>query len=614
MNLHKKNHILKLVSEYLKKYKVFPKLTDLTKLDKNITKSYIRYYFVTGVNLKKEFASKYPKLYKQSLEVKTEGDLAKDNLLKAVADFVDKYKRFPNNSELTVSSNMSYASVRHHFGTILNMKEKCRESHPNTFKNIVDETLFNKKNYEKLKDATKPFKRFVVTSAVTGCKVHKRFAQSVLNYCKKKNAMLLIIPITDPASKAGWTLDPFIGELVDKKLASVVFSDLELNSNIFISSIRMSSKQIDPTTGLDRIAKDRSFIYGSPKQRLKFIANETNSLPKAAMGTGAITLSDYDTEHYMSKRTAYLAQEDHKIGALIVETPSNKKYHFRQIQAEKQSGNFVDLGNYYKPNSKREKLDAELIKLGDWHTGDTCPVAKKAWSELVKKVKPNYIFMEDIFDGKCINHHEEKKLILQAQKAQVGKLNLESELKLVANELKELVKWPKKQVIITYSNHDDFLARWLNSGNWIKSFENVGIASELVKSMLEGKMPLQMGVEKYLDEATKKKLRWLKLDESFILNGIEQGVHGHKGPDGSRGSLQNLEKSYTACNVAHRHSPAILRDAWQAGTSTVLSLEYTSGASSWVNASIVQYPNGGRQIINSIKGVWRFREKDLLKK
>ena len=534
----------------------------------------------------------------------------KEEIIKIVIDFVKKYKKNPSYTEL-IPGGVRKDTIIYYFKGITGLKDECRKLHPKVYKNIVDETIFDKKKFKK---AIKKYKRFIVTSAVTGCPIHARFVKSIMQFCKKKNAHLLVIPITDPASNAGWDLDPILIKLQEMGKLSLVMGDISLNDNIYISKISMSSKQIDPTTGLDRLASDASFIYGSPKQRLKFIPNSKGNFPHALMGTGCITLPNYETSHYMSKRTAYLAQHDHKIGGIIVEVPDKKHYHFRQIQSEPSAGNFSDLGNYYKPNSAREKLDAELVKLGDWHAGDTCPAAIKSWKELCKKVSPKYVIMEDLFDGKCINHHDKKKLLCQAKKANAGKRSLEKELKLVAKDLTELVGWAKKQVVVTYSNHDDFLYRWLESGDWIKDAENFGVANKLAESVINGEMPLKVGVEKYLTEKVKKKVRWLEPDESWKVGGIEQGVHGHNGPDGAKGSLMNIEKAYRRVNMGHRHTPAILRDAWQVGTSTFLDLDYTKGASSWLHSSLVQYPNGMRQLVNSIAGKWRFREKDIAEK
>lgn len=530
--------------------------------------------------------------------------MSREEILKIYANFVKAKKRTPSESELQ-KLKVTRNATRWHFNTVREMKEGAREAYPDIFKNIIDETLFNKKNFAKLEGAVSNYKRFVVTTAVTGCPMHKKFYKSLKSYCAKNEAMLLVIPITDPASSAGWELDKSIGEAQDSGDLTVVFGDLALNSNLYISGIRMSAKQIDPTTGTDRIGKDCSFIFGSPKQRLKFLPNDKFKLPHASMGTGAITIPEYDTERYMSQRTAYLADFEHKIAAIIVEIEDDEIFHFRQIQAEPKSGNFVDLGNYYKSSGKVERMEAEAFIPGDWHAGETDPTAKAAWKEVCELVNPNYLILHDLFNGKSISHHECKKVITKAIHAEKGLTSLRDELKITADEVNEIHQWTRKGCVVAYSNHDDFIIRYLEDGRWLKDHQNFKIANELAGEAVDGVMPAQYGVEKFMDEAAKKRTRWLKLDESFKICRIEQGAHGHIGPSGSRGSLANLEKIYAACNLGHSHTPGILRDAWQMGTTGLLDQGFNKGGSSWMHTGIIQYPNGSRQMINSIKGNWR---------
>ena len=113
-----------------------------------------------------------------------------------------------------------------------------------------------------------------------GCPVHQGFLDSIRTYCDKKDAMLLVLPAADPASAGDWNLDKELG------IQSIVFGDIKLNSNLFICSIKLSAKQIDPTTGLSRIGqRNGSFIYASPKQRLKFMPVSNIKYPHAEMTT-----------------------------------------------------------------------------------------------------------------------------------------------------------------------------------------------------------------------------------------------------------------------------------------------------------------------------------------
>ena len=95
----------------------------------------------------------------------------------------------------------------------------------------------------------------------------------------------------------------------------------------------------------------------------------------------------------------------------------------------------------------------------------------------------------------------------------------------------------------------------------------------------------------------------MKLDESYKIGGVELGMHGHLGSNGSRGgSPANMEMSYGKVVYGHRHTAEILRDAYCVGTSTHLTLGYNKGSSSWTHTHCLVYPNGQRQLINFING------------
>jgi hypothetical protein len=95
-------------------------------------------------------------------------------------------------------------------------------------------------------------------------------------------------------------------------------------------------------------------------------------------------------------------------------------------------------------------------------------------------------------------------------------------------------------------------------------------------------------------------------DESFVVGGIENGIHGHLGANGSRSpGLQGIEKAYGTANVGHTHAAGILRGVFRVGTTSFLKVSYNKGASSWTQTHLIQHPNGSRQLINCINGKWR---------
>ena len=531
--------------------------------------------------------------------------VTKQTIAKIYMAFVRENTAAPTRNEL-MKLKVTISEVRHHYITFEALHLEMRDKYPKAFRNVVDETIFSKENFEKLKQEAGSYKKFIITTAVSGAFVHERFYKSLKSYCEKENALLIIQVVKDTAAQINkFKLDPIL------KDEFFLVGDLALNSNLYVSSIEISPKQILPMTGLNRLARNCSFIFGSPKQSLTVLPNQKHQTPRVMISTGAITSADYTSDKYRSKRTAQIATFDHKLGAIIVELENDDKtFYFRQIQAEPKSGSFSDLGKYYKSSGKVGEMGCDLIKLGDWHAGDTDQNVVKCWKELCKVVKPDYLVLEDLFNGLSVNPHTLDKVATRAKIAGKGLTNLEDELKLTAKDLDMLVKIPNKKCVVTYSNHDNFIKRYIESGHWIKDRENMKMCTALADDMFKGETLLsKSGIERFVKETTKKKVRWLEEDESWVVSGIEQGEHGDKGANGARGGLVALEKLYGAGNYGHSHTPGQLRDSMQAGTSTGLDLGYNKGGSSWLQSSIVQYKNGSRQLIHVINNKWRKKGK-----
>lgn len=434
-------------------------------------------------------------------------------------------------------------------------------------------------------------KKYIITTAVPGAVPHKQFLKTLQNYCKRNNAKLLIIPSANIYKEdvIHVTLVPYLHQF-----------DKNLNENIKISMMPINPESVDPVAGLERTVQiDSSVIFASPKQRLKSVASPRYDTPRVVMTPGACTRPYNNPDRVVSRRSV-LAQLDHVIGAIIVEIESNKMYHYRQVQADL-SGRFIDLGVQYSPTGKVRKIKPEALIPGDYHVGWTDPRVKRVIIEILKKLDPKYLVLHDFFDGISVNHHIENKIL---ERASLGdKASLKAELELAAAELKELSSIARNTLVVK-SNHDEFLDRWLTEARYINDQRNYLIGLELSLAKARGSDPLEFALR---NTHSYKNVTFLKDDESFKITerDIELAVHGHRGPNGSRGSASSLEKSYGEIVFGHTHTPEILRGAWVVGTSTFLKLSYNVGSSSWMNTMCLVYPNGSRQLINVINGRYR---------
>lgn len=520
----------------------------------------------------------------------------KNKLLKSYAKLAKTLGHYPSIADLE-KIGITRNAFRHHFHTHKEFKDLAKEAYPDSFKEVIDETRFNEDILNKLQSDINKHKRFVITTAVAGCVVNTKFYDSIKNYCKLKNAMLLILPADNKLQE------------LDKDLVSnenIVFGDIKLNNNLSISPIKVAPRQIDPVTGLKRLVhqKGTSLIFASPKQRMMPVCTSNIKIPRVLMATGAITEAKYNNRKHVNRRIDYLGDLDHVIGALVVEIRDKELYHFRQLQFIDDC--FIDLGVEYHPN-KTKKTHAEGFVLGDYHSGETDPKADQAWSEVCDMISVKYQVLHDFFNGLSINHHEEENKILLADRVKNGENNLTKELIQAKRDLDKLKK-RSKHIVVTKSNHDEFLDRWVRECKYIEDPVNHLIGHKLAGYMLEGQDPLKAGVELF-GYKTDEKTIWLDRDSDFYISGFQCANHGDRGGNGKRNpGIRGLEECYGKVIFGHRHFFEILRGAVGVGTSSLLKLSYNAGASAWVHSSCLVYPNGSFQLINAIEGLWRLED------
>ena len=462
----------------------------------------------------------------------------------------------------------------------------------------LEEEIYTQEYREALEDEIKKYNKFVVTTAVMGKEAYKPFLTSVKNYAKRNNALLLLLPCEDVASRgkkaAPIELSP---ELKDFK---VVFKDTYLNKNLCLCALKISAKQINPLTGLDRLAVSReaSIMVASPKVFLKYIPNMHYDIPPALMTTGAITENNYDNDKYMSKRTSTLAENDHAYGVIIVERESDNIFHFRHAQASKE-GTLTDMGIEYLPDGSIKIMKDTVMVVGDSHVGYHDEELHEKVMELAKRVNVKTAVLHDIFNGSSITHHDIGKSITRAQKAQEGKLGLELECVAVKNYIKD-IESRGIEVIIPMANHNSHLLKYLQQGRYVDDPMNHKFSLKLAAVAVDGINPLKYAIESLLGYK-KDNVRWLETDRSCKFYGVEISQHGDKGPNGSRGGgLAAFEKGIGNCVTAHTHTASILRNTMSVGTVGVMEMGYNEGMSNWTRTCCLIYSNGTKQLINFI--------------
>lgn len=468
-------------------------------------------------------------------------------------------------------------------------------------------------------------KVFVVTAAQNATPLHDPFWKSLLQYCKFRGAELMVIPIRykNPTSKwsesqanAEWWLEHETME--ERPLQRYLWNVRKpLNKNISVlGDIKVQPTAVSPLTGFEGLTHGESAILGHTKLQLKVIATPQGKYPKILTTTGACTV-----KNYTDTRAGKLGEFHHTLGAAVVEI-DGPRFHLRQINASK-DGSFYDIvegevtlfGADFSGGKPWKSESIPGIVMGDTHVEGIDPAVERAtFKEIIPQLKPSKIFWHDLEDGGSVNHWAQKNPFVSGARyfSEQGSASEEfyDALAFVSERTPGL-----SQSIIVASNHNDWLHRWVLERDWkTLSPRDRGfyltVASKLYNraKLTDGDGAeklnafIMLAQEHFVDNGS---VRVLDYEESVLVEGIECGMHGHYGPNGSRGSAKNMRRIGVRSIIGHSHTPAIEEGCYQVGTSTKLTRGYTHGPSSWLNTHCLIYPNGKRTLINIIDGKWR---------
>jgi len=178
----------------------------------------------------------------------------------------------------------------------------------------------------------------------------------------------------------------------------------------------------------------------------------------------------------------------------------------------------------------------------------------------------------------------------------------------------------RRKSIVVPSNHDDMLYRWLEqhiktgSANMSKAnfeffHELSGKVSRASAFDPEKGAVIHDPLTILIRERKLQNVIALEQDQDFMLAQVLLSMHGHIGPNGSRGSRMNLRRIGVKSVIGHSHCPGIEEGCYQTGTSTFLRLEYNHGASGWLNADVLLNADGKRQVIIYIDGRYRAKRR-----
>lgn len=457
----------------------------------------------------------------------------------------------------------------------------------------------------------KPKARYVITSAQNATPVFKEGLDSLRLYCRENGAELIVVPnrYHNPTSswttadeKQDWWASEIQHDLVDKRV--------ELNANlVLLADIRIQPTAVRPTSGMETFCGGQSTIIGHPKLETVAIPTPQHHLAKLIHTTGSITLDNY-TDSKAGKK----GEHHHTFGALIVEIDGDR-FHIRQLNIDS-DGSFYDLDCLYNADGVTRGIAVAGLVLGDLHERFVDPDVVKATfsrkNSIVNTVRPQAIVFHDVMDFHSQNHHHKHKVFTKIAKNKESRSSVEDEIDECAAFI-DRYTLDGQRIIFAPSNHPDALARWVEDTDWKEDPENCEFYLKTALAMAISARMADSGAS-YIDPfvywmrqklARAEQCEFPHRDESVMLCNIEVGMHGDKGPNGSRGAIKGFGRIGVKSIIGHSHTPGVIDGVYQVGTSSRLRLEYSSGPSSWMHCHCLIYPNGKRTLIWIIDGEWR---------
>ena len=452
-------------------------------------------------------------------------------------------------------------------------------------------------------------KRFIITSAQNATPVHEGFWASLQAYCKHTGAELVVIPIRYKNPTSRWTESQANEEFWHVPQGVLYNQRKKLNDNlVLVGDIKTIPTASKPLSRMEGVTHGESCIVGHTRLALSTVATPQQRLPKILTTTGACTVANYT-----DSKTGKLGEFHHTLGACVIEI-QGKTFHMRQANACK-DGSFIEGNTEFLPDGTHRPAPPALgLVMGDTHARFADPAVMEATfgaDGIVDWLLPDHLVWHDLLDGYAVNPHHRDDPFIALAKHRAGFNSIRDEVEFTLDFLRRYSKGRKS--VIVASNHDDFLNRWMRSNDWRRDPVNAQFYLDTAQMMAERTQMGQGGSETpdpfayWVEQlvTAKDDITCLAMDQSFTLGDVECGFHGHRGPNGARGSINNLSRLGVRVMSGHGHSPGIEGGHYRVATSTFLNLEYTEGPSSWLNTHGIVYGNSKRSLINIIDGNYR---------
>lgn len=513
------------------------------------------------------------KLKNNSVDNKVEVEEKKFDISKEDQKYI---KRICNNSNINLDEKLDILTNE------FNVEIEVMQEMINFLGMSLSQSQFSAAKLHTLKKK----KRYIISSAQTASPVNLAFLNNIEAYAKFIDAEIGIIATRYRNPTSIWKEE---GDIWDERTHKYLTANRQSlhNDVLLLADLKIQATSPNPTSGIELFGDDASVIVGAPRIEMRTVPVLPNQKQKFLYSTGTVTVPSFTDSVAGGK-----AGEHHTYGFIVVEIESDEVVHLRSVSAS-DDGSFNDL-IYRIENETITKEKVDTLVWGDSHFAQKDPNITDAFRQVCRDLSIKNSVLHDVWDSESINVHNIKNPVVQHQLMKEGKDDLKKELDQMVSELGWFEKNMEETLVIA-SNHDDMLDRAMINSDWKDNLKNAEIFIKMLKLTLSGKA--KEGIIPYCINKKFNKIKALGVNDSYIKFGVELGLHGHKGPNGSKGSIQSFSKLSNKTIIGHSHSPGIKWGCYQVGISCKMQHGYNNGLSGWAFASCTLNSRGKRQMI-----------------
>ncbi|WP_027489222.1 hypothetical protein [Allorhizobium undicola] len=410
----------------------------------------------------------------------------------------------------------------------------------------------------------------------------EEFVSNLWAFCS--TYCLLFLPIGRPVDRDRF--DKFPKFIKDH----IVFDNIRFGDDILIISESGKSLFVDdPITHLMTAHGGKHVIVSHPSIAMRSIPRLACDSAHFAWSTGSVSLIDTDRDRSQCQ-------------ALFIQVAPDGVPFFHQLKAAS-DGSF-QYQNYYVANGGDTIWEDCRIKVAHWPDGhfDVMAAGVKEGlfgnDGLLNRLKPEIQVFEDILNFTDRSKFARTSTELTRQH-HLQRGSVRKEIEATAAFLNSCCReWTK--IFKVEDNHGARLIEWLEGDQRRDPLpDNAKFWAEMLvaKHLMLEDDPEDFRLAYLEHEAMLKcglsaDVRYIWRGQSLKIDGVEHGVHFHKGLNGSQGNPAQYRALGYPIVGGHPHSPSIMAGVVTVGTAGELNEKWDPDYTSKAHALAVQYHNG----------------------